>query len=179
MRGLGLFILVASSTLASAQNFPEVPPNLVQTKRSEELLQIMRAKWLISERVFPLDGPARTVTAVAACETYLSLIAVQLGQIPEFRDRYAFSDWVWHLPLVEAFLAETYASVEQIPEDTKRNIGLIRERARRHGLDINDAAMGRFSDVPVGHWADEAIHNMRMLGIVRGYPDNTFRGSQR
>lgn len=139
----------------------------------------MRAKWLIAEDMFPLDGPGRTVTAVAACETYLSLIAIQLGQITRFWEGYGLSDWVWHLPLVEAFLAETYGSIEQIPEDTKRNITLIRERARRHGLSINDAAMTRFSDVPVGHWADEAIHKMRMLGIVRGYPDNTFRGSPR
>ena len=35
---------------------------------------------------------------------------------------------------------------------------------------------GYFVDVPPGHWADEAIHNLRRARIIVGYPDGTFRG---
>ena len=35
---------------------------------------------------------------------------------------------------------------------------------------------GYFVDVPPGHWADEAIHNLRRARIIFGYPDGTFRG---
>ena len=36
----------------------------------------------------------------------------------------------------------------------------------------------RYSDVPVGHWAGEAVERLTRLGILTGYPDDTFRGTQ-
>ena len=33
-------------------------------------------------------------------------------------------------------------------------------------------------DVPAGHWAQEAIKIAADCGIIRGYPDGTFRGNQ-
>lgn len=32
----------------------------------------------------------------------------------------------------------------------------------------------RFDDVPEGHWADEAIHDMAAMGVVQGVGDNVF-----
>ena len=33
-----------------------------------------------------------------------------------------------------------------------------------------------FIDVPAGHWAYAAVHNMKREGILLGYPDGRFRG---
>ena len=39
-------------------------------------------------------------------------------------------------------------------------------------------APARYSDVPEGHWAAEAVERLTSLGILTGYPDSTFRGTQ-
>lgn len=36
----------------------------------------------------------------------------------------------------------------------------------------------RPSDLPAGHWAAPAVENLYRLGILRGYPDGTFKGSR-
>jgi len=51
----------------------------------------------------------------------------------------------------------------------------VKQGLARVGIAVNDR-YARFSDVPAGHWADEAIHKLRKAGVLRGYPDNTFRG---
>ena len=33
-----------------------------------------------------------------------------------------------------------------------------------------------FKDVPVNHWAYDAVNEVSELGIISGYPDGTFRG---
>ena len=35
-----------------------------------------------------------------------------------------------------------------------------------------------FPDVPVGHWAGDAVARIAELGIVIGFPDGTFRGNE-
>ena len=35
-----------------------------------------------------------------------------------------------------------------------------------------------FSDVPTDHWAYEAIDYLQQMGLVEGYPDNTFKGDR-
>ena len=40
------------------------------------------------------------------------------------------------------------------------------------------SAPARYSDVPEGHWASEAVERLTSLGILTGYPDSTFRGTQ-
>ncbi|MGY2897242.1 hypothetical protein ACVWZX_005288, partial [Deinococcus sp. UYEF24] len=34
------------------------------------------------------------------------------------------------------------------------------------------------TDVPAGHWAKDAIDKIVAKGIILGYPDGTFRGTQ-
>ena len=34
------------------------------------------------------------------------------------------------------------------------------------------------TDVPAGHWAKDAIDRLVERGIILGYPDGTFRGTQ-
>ncbi len=35
-----------------------------------------------------------------------------------------------------------------------------------------------FSDIPDDHWAKEAVETLRQLGLISGFPDNTFRGNE-
>lgn len=35
-----------------------------------------------------------------------------------------------------------------------------------------------FPDIPAGHWASEAVTRLTDLGIIIGFPDNTFRGNE-
>jgi hypothetical protein len=37
---------------------------------------------------------------------------------------------------------------------------------------------GPFADVPVPHWAEDAINELAALGIFNGYPDQTFSGKR-
>ncbi|MCL6568242.1 MAG: S-layer homology domain-containing protein, partial [Meiothermus silvanus] len=36
------------------------------------------------------------------------------------------------------------------------------------------AALAQFSDVPAGHWAQEAIRRLTEQGLLSGYPDGRF-----
>lgn len=35
----------------------------------------------------------------------------------------------------------------------------------------------RFSDVPVDHWASNAVYDLVNMGVTQGYPDGTYRGN--
>jgi hypothetical protein len=35
-----------------------------------------------------------------------------------------------------------------------------------------------FKDVPVDHWAYQAVENLRQAGILKGYPDGSLRGKR-
>ena len=39
-------------------------------------------------------------------------------------------------------------------------------------------AEGRFKDVPKDHWAAEAVNKLADAGVVKGYPDGTFKGEK-
>ncbi len=40
------------------------------------------------------------------------------------------------------------------------------------------SAQMRFKDVPDSHWAASAVYDLVKLGVTRGYPDGTFRGTR-
>ncbi|MFZ5949513.1 MAG: S-layer homology domain-containing protein [Candidatus Rifleibacteriota bacterium] len=40
------------------------------------------------------------------------------------------------------------------------------------------AGASQFSDVPVSHWAYDAIHQLAGKGVLQGYPDGTFKGNK-
>lgn len=50
------------------------------------------------------------------------------------------------------------------------------EAARRF-LILTARANGPFADVPKDHWAAQAVDELRLAGILVGYPDLTFHGS--
>jgi hypothetical protein len=171
-------LVALACPMAVAQNFPMIPDNYspLPTPRKIELLQRMFDLGMLDRNEFAPSSPRVVLDAEAACQSHLALVSLQLGLSPSFPKGYGLRDWVWHLALVEAFLAEVHGGRENFPTGIATTIASIRERAKLHNLDIREAAYQRFSDVPKGHWADEAIHRMRELGIVKGYPDNTFRG---
>lgn len=39
-------------------------------------------------------------------------------------------------------------------------------------------ASANFSDVPSGHWAEEAVNKLAAEGVILGFPDGTFRGNE-
>ncbi|ADH65441.1 S-layer domain protein (plasmid) [Allomeiothermus silvanus DSM 9946] len=41
---------------------------------------------------------------------------------------------------------------------------------------LGGAALAQFSDVPAGHWAQEAIRRLTEQGLLSGYPDGRFAG---
>jgi hypothetical protein len=42
----------------------------------------------------------------------------------------------------------------------------------------NQAPAPGFKDVPMTHWAYQAVENLRLKGILRGYPDADYRGKR-
>jgi hypothetical protein len=43
---------------------------------------------------------------------------------------------------------------------------------------IPASAQMRFKDVPDSHWASSAVYDLVKLGVTKGYPDGTFRGTK-
>ena len=39
-------------------------------------------------------------------------------------------------------------------------------------------AEGQFKDVPKDHWAAEAVNKLADAGVLKGYPDGTFKGEK-
>lgn len=46
------------------------------------------------------------------------------------------------------------------------------------GLAFSASAQLKLKDVPEDHWAASAVYDLVKLGITKGYPDGTFRGSK-
>lgn len=180
-RALLLLALVAPMW-AHAQNFPDVPevhfwsavpPN------AQALMNVAFEKRLLSKSDFSQLEPYRVgIKLETDITNHLRLVSVFLGVVegaPRGNER---GVWLRNLSLAEALLAECWGGIGKIPADMKETIATMRFRAAKHGYQI-DERFRRFSDVPAGHWADQAIHNLRRAGIVTGFPDNTFRGGSR
>lgn len=58
------------------------------------------------------------------------------------------------------------ASVGAVAQEARLPVGAIQ------------GAPERFEDVPEGHWAAVAVERLVRLGIVTGYPDETFQGAR-
>lgn len=41
---------------------------------------------------------------------------------------------------------------------------------------VNERLNGQFLDVPLGHWAHDAVDRLRAKGVLKGYPDRRFKG---
>ncbi len=45
-------------------------------------------------------------------------------------------------------------------------------------LSLSMVNAAKFSDVPPGHWAEEAVYKLADQGIILGFPDGTYRGNE-
>ncbi len=45
-------------------------------------------------------------------------------------------------------------------------------------LSLSMVNAAKFSDVPPGHWAEEAVYKLADEGIILGFPDGTYRGNE-
>ena len=80
----------------------------------------------------------------------------------------------WHLEfLIRTFLPEmiSFGVKEQ---DLWDSLARLKDYYASVGIVLRDPYNERFTDVPEGHWANEAVHNLRRNGIVYGYPDGTY-----
>ena len=81
----------------------------------------------------------------------------------------------WHLEfLVREFRTELLG-IGVDYEEYWDLLSLLKTTLAEKGIELRDPYNERFTDVPEGHWADEAIHNLRRAGVLYGYPDGTFR----
>jgi len=61
------------------------------------------------------------------------------------------------------------------PERTLTRAELATLLVRAKNITLADKANGAFSDVPMTHWAAKYIEAAKDAGLVKGYPDGTFR----
>ena len=179
MRRVLLLLALVAPVLAGAQNFPDIPEvhfwSAVPT-RAQELMRVAFEQRLLSKSLYSNLEPYQVGMKLEFDITnHLRLASVYLGVDERALWRNELGHWLSNLSLAEALLAECWGGIEKIPKDMKETIATIRSRAAKHGYQI-DERFRRFSDVPNGHWADDAIHNLRRAGIVTGFPDNTYRG---
>jgi len=59
----------------------------------------------------------------------------------------------------------------------KRKVGLL-VAGLLAVLSLSVVSAAKFSDVPPGHWAEEAVYKLADEGIILGFPDGTFRGNE-
>lgn len=91
----------------------------------------------------------------------------------------AFAENFWHLEfLVREFRTELIG-IGVDYEEYWDLISLLKTTLAEKGIELRDPYNERFIDVPEGHWADEAIHNLRRAGVLYGYPDGEFRPGYR
>jgi hypothetical protein len=165
--------------MAVAQNFPPIPEpwDKPMTPRMHELVGRLQDLGLLARYDFSrqFSGPPPQVTYTSDCSKGLMLASATLAFTDSMPEDPFVRGWIENLPLVESLLKELYGDMPKYATDLVKTITLIKERCVRIGRPIDESPYQRFSDVPMGHWADDAIHRLRELGIVKGYSDNTFR----
>jgi hypothetical protein len=90
-------------------------------------------------------------------------------------EKNAWRDSFWMFKWLGKTLSSALIEIGVALNEYDARVEIIKQGLAKAGIMVDDP-YARFSDVPKGYWADEAIHRMRELGIVKGYPDNTFRG---
>jgi hypothetical protein len=123
-------------------------------------------------------GPlvTRTEYAVATRQVLgLAESRIESGKPFAWYEKSAWMDSFWMFKWLGKTLSSELIEIGVGLNEYDARVEKIKQRLVKVGIMVDDP-YARFSDVPKGHWADEAIHNMRELGILRGYPDNTFRG---
>jgi hypothetical protein len=118
----------------------------------------------------------RTEYAVATLQVLgLAESRIESGKPFEWYEKSAWRDSFWMFKWLGKKLSSELIEIGVDLNEYDARVEKIKQGLAKAGIIVDDP-YARFSDVPKGHWADEAIHRMRELGIVKGYPDNTYRG---
>jgi len=84
-------------------------------------------------------------------------------------------------PLLDKLFKEFTPELKTLGVDTAslpKDLAAVCSEVRGCQVSAPGSALGQFRDVPTGHWAAQAVLDLRRLGIVQGYPnDDRFSGS--
>ncbi|MEX2242445.1 MAG: S-layer homology domain-containing protein [Fimbriimonadaceae bacterium] len=147
-------------------------PQIIQIQRVVGELKIL-VLFGYPDGLINYGRPASRADYSQASWQLVNIIEKQLADGKEFEWyvasalRYDFWMFKW---LGETLVVE----LARLADDYDERVEAIKQGLAKHGIIVEDP-YARFADVPEGHWADVAIHNLRRTGIIRGYPDNTFR----
>lgn len=201
MKGLVLALALAGtgSTAWGQENFPDIRENHWAFETAAELASKGLLSWPKYERAFR-NAPlfSRSEWAMGIVDTILDLPmhmrfklrdlsgAKTEGSIAYWRDQRSLFAHRWRTS-VARLVQEFSPEIRQWGSQAKEMLTLADEckPIARQIVQLCDArlkALGAaplFSDVPFDHWAFDAVHNLRDLGILTGYPDGTFKGKGR
>ena len=97
------------------------------------------------------------------------------GNLGDDSYRDAIAQDFWHLEFLTKELLPHLIGMGVDYENLQAMLSRAKNAYESVGIHLRDPYTERFPDVPEGHWADAAIHNMRRAGVLYGYPDGKYR----
>ena len=173
--------------LSSAQsNFPDVPDNhwsyeALAWLGPDEPFDILDEVGLLNwRRYFPqMAYPSRTGVDDLRQEfrDKISRLDISLASANAVSDLQRA--WYLQMPIIELMFVRLFkATGESSGEfsELRKSLDSINLRYAERGMPVDENRFERFTDLECGNWANLAIKRMRDRGILRGYPDGTYRG---
>lgn len=84
-------------------------------------------------------------------------------------------NWRFALGDLRKLALSRHTDLRQLGKDMDEFLGELSDLSRRF-LTLSSRANGPFADIPKNHWASNAVDELRLAGILVGYPDLTFQG---
>ncbi|MDI6821552.1 MAG: N-acetylmuramoyl-L-alanine amidase [Actinomycetota bacterium] len=168
---IALLIIFLPKTSAFAQRFPDVPPNhwafySIESLASKGIINgypdgLFRPDVPISRsQIAKLVVPSKTLSLNTTFKGYFT-------DVPQTHWAWRYIETAKDMGLVKGFPDGTFK-----PEDFATRAQLVTILMRDHPSNTSGTP---FIDVPPDHWAYPYIMTAKNAGIVKGYPDGTFR----
>lgn len=163
--------------LALSNLFPYTPSYPID--RDLEIQRMTRAKAAEGIWSFLLEGYKSVVKSMLNSEEYMKTFYgervpehLRLSNQPSVR---RFAGEYWRLELLVRELTPELLDTDVTQDEIDESLRWIRSTFGILKVELIFPNGDWFPDVPEGHWADTAIHNLRRAGILYGYPDGSFR----
>lgn len=158
MKLVVMIAVLASCGIGVGQVFPDVPINAAQPSVQVVIEELLERKILMRPSLCKPAPSPRYEQAVALYAAYQAFID------PKVRTRLGtrYSDIVTRVRRASASREMELASLGVDVEAMKLHL---------HALALGEG----FPDVPPNHWASKATRSLKELGLLKGYPDGTFR----